>query len=64
MYSSFIVSCALLLSVAINLIKPELKDIKAMLLLSILLILSWRTKKDPLFYILISAIIGVGLSLM
>lgn len=58
------ISCALLFSVALNLIKPELKDIKAMLLLSILLILSWRTKKDPLFYILISAIIGVGLSLM
>ena len=53
------ISCALLTSVAIGLIKPQIYDIKALLLLSFLLLLSWKTKKDPLFYILISAIIGV-----
>ena len=58
------ISCALLTSVAIGLLKPEIQDIKAMILLAILLLLSWKTKKDPLFYILISAIVGVVFSLM
>lgn len=53
------ISCALLTSVAIGLLKPTITDIKAMILLAFLLILSWKSKKDPLFYILISAIIGV-----
>ena len=55
------VSCALLTSVAIGLLKPEIKDIKGMILLAFLLLLSWKSKKDPLFYILIAAVIGVGL---
>ena len=58
------ISCALLTSVAIGLIKPEINDIKSMILLAILLLLSWKSKKDPLFYILISAIIGVGVSII
>lgn len=58
------VSCALLTSVAIGLLKPEIKDIKAMVLLGILLIISWKSKKDPLFYILISAITGVFVTLI
>ena len=53
------VSCALLTSVAIGLLKPEIKDIKAMILLGVLLLLSWKSKRDPLYYILISAIFGV-----
>lgn len=57
------ISCALLVSVAIGLVKPEIQDIKAMILLAILLLLSWNSKKDPLFYILISAFIGVILSI-
>lgn len=57
------ISCALLVSVAIGLVKPEIQDIKAMILLAILLLLSWKSKKDPLFYILISAFIGVILSI-
>ena len=56
------ISCALLASVAIGLIKPEINNIKSMILLAILLLLSWKSKKDPLFYILISALIGVGVS--
>lgn len=52
------ISCALLASVAIGLLKPEIHDLKAMILLGILLILSWKSKKDPLFYILIAGIIG------
>ena len=56
------ISCALLVSVAVGLLKPELQDIKAMILLVTLLLLSWKSKKDPLFYILISALVGVGLS--
>lgn len=58
------ISCALLSSVALGLLKPEIHDLKAMILLSVLLILSWKSKKDPLFYILISALVGVVLSLM
>ena len=53
------ISCALLTAVAIGLIKPDIKDIKALLLLSFLLILSWKTKKDPLFYIIIAGILGI-----
>ena len=53
------ISCALLASVAIGLLKPEIQDLKAMILLALLLLLSWKTKKDPIFYIFISAIVGV-----
>ena len=58
------ISCALLASVALGLLKPEINDVKAMILLAILLLLSWKSKKDPLFYILISALVGVGLTFM
>lgn len=53
------VSCALLLSVAFDLLKNELTNTKSIILLSILLLLSWKTKKDPIFYITISSIIGI-----
>lgn len=52
------ISCSLLTSVAIGLLKPELNDWKSIVLLIILLMISWKTKKEPLFYILISAIVG------
>ena len=57
------ISCALLTSVAIGMLKPEIYSLKAMFLLAFLLILSWKSKKDPLFYILIAAIFGVFASL-
>lgn len=53
------ISCALLILVAIGLIKPEISDYKALTLLGMLLLLSWKSKKDPIFYILISAIFGL-----
>lgn len=53
------ISCALLTSVAIGLLKPSITDLRAMVLLGVLLIISWKSKKDPLFYIFIAAIIGV-----
>ncbi len=56
------ISCALLCSVAVGLLKPEIQGLKAMILLGFLLILSWKSKKDPLFYILISALVGLGLT--
>ena len=56
------ISCALLASVAIGLLKPEIHDLKAMGLLFILLVISCKSKKDPLFYILFSALVGLGLS--
>ena len=55
------ISCALLTSVAIGLLTPSIKDIKAMFLLLVLLLLSWNSKKDPIFYILISGAVGVTL---
>ena len=57
------ISCALLTSVAVGLLKPEISSIKSMVLLALLLLLSWKSKKDPLFYIFLSALIGVGLVL-
>jgi chromate transporter len=56
------ISCALLTSVAIGLLKPEIQDLKAMILLGLLLVLSWKTKKDPLFYIIVAALVGLGFS--
>ena len=53
------ISCALLTSVAIGLLVPDLKDIKALILLAFLLLMSWKSKKDPLVYIFIAALIGV-----
>lgn len=58
------ISCALLVSVAIGLIKPEINNIKSMILLGILLLLSWKTKKDPLFYISFSAIVGILVTIL
>ena len=53
------ISCALLCSVALGLLAPEVQSLKAMILLGVLLILSWKSKKDPLFYILIAGSIGI-----
>lgn len=53
------ISCALLTSVALGLIKPEIKDVRGMILLAVLLTISLKSKKDPLFYIIISAATGV-----
>ena len=53
------ISCALLCSVAIGLIRPEINDLKAMALLAVLLLLSWKSKKDPLFYIMIAGVVGI-----
>ena len=53
------ISCALLTAVAIGLLRDEVKSLKSIVLLVILLLLSWKTKKSPIFYILISAIFGI-----
>ena len=53
------ISCALLTSVAIGLIIPIVNDTKAIILLTGLLLISWNSKKDALYYILISAIAGI-----
>ena len=52
------ISCALLVSVSAGLLKPHLHDLKAIILLCIFILVSWKSKKDPLFYIAISGIIG------
>ena len=53
------ISCALLVSVAIGMIEPDIHNIDAMLLLVILLLLSFKMRKDTLFYILIGAFAGI-----
>ena len=58
------IGCALLTSVSIGLLKPHLFDIKAMILLGFLILLSWKTKKDPLFYMLIAGVTGVCIALI
>ena len=58
------ISCALLLSVSIGLLKPQITDIKAMVLLAVLILLSWRTKKDPLFYMIIAGCTGAVISFL
>ncbi len=55
------ISCALLTSVALGLLKPEIRDLKAMVLLGVLLLMSWNSKKDPIIYIIISALVGLFL---
>ena len=57
------VSCALLTAVAVNLLSPSIGDMKAIVLLIVLLLLSWKSKKDPLFYMLIAGIVGIVLKL-
>ena len=52
------ISCALLTAVAVGLLKPSLGDIKGLILLGVLLLLSRKSKKSPLFYMLLSAIAG------
>ena len=58
------ISCALLTSVAIGLTNPELNSLKSMILLAILLLLSWKSKKDPIFYLIIAALVGVLLAMV
>ncbi len=53
------IGCALLFSVAIGMIRPEINDIKSIILLVIMLVLSWKSKKEPLFYMLIGGTIGL-----
>lgn len=53
------IGCALLTSVSVGLLKPQIFDIKAIVLLVVLLLFSWRSKKDPLFYLLIAGVVGV-----
>ena len=56
------IGCALLASVAIKLLIPEIKNPYSIILLLLLLILSIKGKKSPIFYILISAIFSISIS--
>ena len=58
------ISCALLVSVVVKLTIQNLHDKMGIILLASLLLLSWKTKKDPIYYILISATVGVLLVLI
>lgn len=53
------ISCALLLSVAVGLVKPCMHDIKAITLLVFLIIISGKSKRDPVFYMAIAGFTGV-----
>ena len=58
------ISCALLASVAVGLIKPEMQDVKSIVLLAVLLAFSWKSKKDPIFYMFFAGMVGVILKLV
>ena len=58
------IGCALLAAVAVGLLKPKIGDIKSLTLLVMLILMSLKSKKEPLFYILISAVVGIGLTLL
>ncbi len=58
------ISCALLVSVALGLFESEIKTLPSVILLSILILISWNGKKDPIFYILISGIVGIILAFL
>ncbi len=53
------ISCALLASVSYELLLGEINNLKGIILLTILILLSWKGKKEPIFYMLISGSIGV-----
>ena len=53
------ISCALLVSVAIGLIRTDITNLKILILLGIFLILSIKKKQDPIFYISIGGIAGI-----
>lgn len=53
------ISCALLCAVVFGLLKQEIYSSKVIILLVALLLLSWRSKKDPLFYILVAGFVGI-----
>ena len=52
------ISCALLASVSIGLLQGEINNLKGLILLAVLILLSLKTKKDPIFYMLISGTYG------
>lgn len=52
-------SCALLVSVMTGLFKQDITNVKSLILLSFLLLMSWKSKKEPFFYIAISAVYGI-----
>lgn len=53
------IGCALLTYVAVELLRPEIGNIRGLILLCVFLLLSFKTKKEPLFYFLIGGIAGV-----
>lgn len=55
------ICCALLIAVVINLLKNNITDYKGLILLLILILLSIKIKKNPVFYIVISALAGIFL---
>ena len=50
------ISCALLISVAIGLIKTDVTNLKFLILLGVFLLLSLKKKRDPIFYICIGGL--------
>lgn len=53
------IGCGLLVTVFFELSQAYQNDIKAIILFFALLTLGWKSKKDPVVYMLISALIGV-----
>lgn len=58
------ISCALLLSVGVNLLKTELHNVYSLILLFVLLLISRKSKKDPILYMIIAGVSGAFLKLL
>ena len=56
------ISCALLTYVAFNLFNKEIRSLKALILLALLFLISWKNKKSPLFYIVVAGVYGIIIS--
>ena len=56
-------SCALLATVGIDLIRNNLTNIPAVLIFTVFLFINLRTKKDPLFYLASTGLLGLILKI-
>ena len=63
LYSLKPAGCGLLAAVGIGFIRDNINNLPAVILLVLLFILSFKFKKNPLYYFLIAAVVGVTLQI-
>ena len=55
------ISCALLIAVGFGMLKSEINNINSVMLFAVLILISIKSKKDPLVYMVIAGITGICL---